>query len=146
MPTYLPPLLICLGSFVLGLFSFRLFLFRLVISRAEQDVLAERVRQITVEGYLDDAHRSGELEHAAACYALQAAGRGSWGEAEYQATPPVDDGSDESLWPWPLRYWKPKNPRRDLVRAAALLVAAIEKIDRAEGKRLQPLPGVYPLA
>lgn len=30
--------------------------------------------------------------------------------------------------------WQPKNPRRDLVRAAALIIAEIERIDRAEAK------------
>ncbi|AKQ30008.1 TPA: hypothetical protein JI225_05075 [Acinetobacter baumannii] len=32
----------------------------------------------------------------------------------------------ESLW----SYWKPKSPRQDLVRAAALLIAEIERLDR----------------
>ena len=36
-----------------------------------------------------------------------------------------------SYWPWEPRWWKPKNPRRDLVRAAALLIAEIERLDRA---------------
>lgn len=35
-------------------------------------------------------------------------------------------------WPrsWSRAWWKPKNPRRDLVRAAALLIAEIERLDR----------------
>lgn len=33
-------------------------------------------------------------------------------------------------WPFPPRSWKPKDRRRDLVRAAALLVAEIERLDR----------------
>ena len=33
-------------------------------------------------------------------------------------------------WPWSLDWWKPKDPRRDLVRAGALIVAEIERLDR----------------
>ncbi|SUU02078.1 Uncharacterised protein [Acinetobacter baumannii] len=33
-------------------------------------------------------------------------------------------------WPWDDCYWKPKSPRQDLVRAAALLIAEIERLDR----------------
>ena len=37
-------------------------------------------------------------------------------------------------WPasWSTDWWKPKTPRRDLVRAAALLIAEIERIDRKD--------------
>lgn len=34
-------------------------------------------------------------------------------------------------WPWGSSWWKPKDPRRDLVRAGALILAEIERIDRA---------------
>ena len=40
------------------------------------------------------------------------------------------------LWPWAASWWKPKNRRRDLVRAAALIVAEIERIDRATVARM----------
>lgn len=39
------------------------------------------------------------------------------------------------LWPWDIAWWKPKTPREDLVRAGALILAAIEKIDRAEARQ-----------
>lgn len=37
------------------------------------------------------------------------------------------------MWPraWDLERWKPKDRRRDLIRAAALIVAEIERLDRA---------------
>lgn len=38
------------------------------------------------------------------------------------------------LWPWDREWWKPKDRRRNLVRAAALLIAEIERLDRAEDK------------
>jgi hypothetical protein len=34
-------------------------------------------------------------------------------------------------WPWLSKWWKPKDRRRDLVRAAALVIAEIERLDRA---------------
>jgi len=36
-------------------------------------------------------------------------------------------------WPWAEKWWKPKNERRDLVKAAALILAEIERLDRAAG-------------
>lgn len=33
-------------------------------------------------------------------------------------------------WKWNSEHWKPKTPRRDLVRAVALLIREIERIDR----------------
>jgi len=81
---------------------------------AALDVLEERARQVSVEGWDpdhdDEVHDDGELARAAACYALGEAG---------------------DLWPWDIRWWKPKDRRRDLVRAGALIVAEIECLDRA---------------
>lgn len=34
-------------------------------------------------------------------------------------------------WCWDRSWWKPTTPRRDLVKAAALILAEIERIDRA---------------
>lgn len=93
------------------------------MSIATNDVLAERQRQIEAEGWTDDhddAHGIGELSAAGMCYAGHACLtlRGKGGD-----TVP-------SPWPWADEWWKPKNPRRDLVRAAALLIAEIERLDR----------------
>jgi hypothetical protein len=89
------------------------------------EIAAERRRQIDVEGWTpehDDLHSAGDLACAAGCYALHAgqskAGRAAEGYA------PAD-------WPWDPEWWKPKDPRRDLIRAAALIVAGIERLDRA---------------
>lgn len=86
------------------------------------EIAAERARQIADEGWTlehDDKHASGELAGAAACYALN-------GIAHWAARQAV-----EMFWPWNREWWKPKDRRRDLVRAAALIVAEIERIDRA---------------
>ena len=95
------------------------------MTAAEVDVLAERRRQIEVEGWTpehDDSHDCCELATAAACYAVCADDR-HLAKLNY-------DGA--RLWPgrW---LFKPKSYRANLVRAAALLLAEIERLDRANG-------------
>ena len=99
-------------------------------SQAVLDVAAERRRQIEAEGWSpshDDEHEGCELAMAAACYAGNAGGY-SW----------MDGWPGENLWPWSRDHWKPSTARRDLVKAAALILAEIERLDRAaerqEGK------------
>lgn len=96
--------------------------------RSQQPVLAEiaeeRRGQIQREGRLpadDDAYGKGELALAAGCYALSASGA-------HGGMPCLV----RFIWPWAMSWWKPKGARRDLVRAAALIVAEIERLDRAE--------------
>ncbi len=91
-------------------------------SNAIQDVIAERLRQMHQEGWSeqhDDTHTNGELADAAACYAHPV----PYGVAPQHSGPPP-------LWPWHRKWWKPKDRRRNLVRAAALIVAEIERLDR----------------
>lgn len=98
---------------------------------AVKDVIAERERQKTVEGWTenhDDTHYDDSLAQAAACYAMPDGARhfvqrGNNRGAYYVPT----------LWPisWAGGWWKPKGRRRDLVRAAALILAEIERLDRA---------------
>lgn len=93
------------------------------LTEAAADVLAERQRQISAEGWTpkhDDAHPRGELSQAAACYATWA--------FEAQAHMPNWVPTD---WPWDDDWWKVGEPRRMLVKAAALLLAEIERLDRA---------------
>ncbi len=89
-----------------------------------RDVHDERARQISQEGWTpkhDDGHRDGQLAGAAACYVLTSVP--TWnGKDSYNST----------LWPWDRSWWKPTTPRRDLVKAAALILAEIERLDRAE--------------
>jgi len=37
----------------------------------------------------------------------------------------------DALWPWSPMWWRPTTQRRDLVKAGALIMAEIERIDRA---------------
>jgi hypothetical protein len=85
-----------------------------------QAVIAERFRQIEFEGWdatHDDEHPIGQIARAGAAYAL-------WNGGFARGT--VRD----HIWPWSLDWWKPQNFRRDLVRAAALIVAEGEKHER----------------
>jgi hypothetical protein len=51
-----------------------------------------------------------------------------------------NDCRDETpaLWPWATAWWKPRDRRRNLVRAAALVLADIERIDRAAIAKGEP--------
>ncbi len=91
------------------------------LTAAARDVLAERQRQIEVEGWTpehDDEHTHASMAQAAACYALFAAG--------YSSETVLAD------WPWDPQWWKPSDdPRRNLEKAGALTLAEIERLDRA---------------
>ena len=94
---------------------------------AAADVLAERKRQVSAEGWTpghDDEYEHGELADAAGCYALSSELFDCAGE------PPRP-------WPWPDEWWKPTNRRRDLVKAGALILAEIERLDRAAGIKVE---------
>ncbi|MBS7545672.1 hypothetical protein KHC19_21470 [Ancylobacter oerskovii] len=97
------------------------------------DVMNERDRQWNEEGWTpehDDQHADGELALAAGSY-CEGAARPTLLRRVAGAAFTVP-----RLWPrgWSLDWWKPKDPRRDLVRAAALIIAEIERIDRAAAR------------
>lgn len=103
------------------------------LTKAAVDVLAERQRQIKSEGFTpehDDLHAEGQLARAAAAYAVAAdtaayeadKSRPAWNESYIAGV--------ARMWPWNWALWKPTNKRRDLVKAAALLLAEIERVDR----------------
>lgn len=102
---------------------------------AVEDVLSERKRQVEREGWTpehDDAYTEYELAWAAITYAMAAcadsAERAVMDQfGDHSATP----GRINENWPWDWKWWKPKDRRRDLVRAAALIIAEIERLDRA---------------
>lgn len=113
-------------------------------SQAVDDVIAERRRQIEVEKWTpdhdDEWNMRRELASAAACYALAAS------MSEYGRHLNHEDGNRgllrkwtpvegstllARLWPWDWRWWKPTTRRADLVKAAALAIAEIERLDRA---------------
>lgn len=94
---------------------------------AFDEIAAERKRQIEAEGWTDihdDQHTFGELANAAACYAMTNSSRA------LIVSPYTMDSVLHRVWPFSREWWKPKARRRDLIRAAALIVAEIERLDR----------------
>lgn len=83
----------------------------------------ERRRQVVEEAFTAQHDRTvngdGQLAQAAGCYALSA------GYARRDAI--------ERLWPWDADWYKPSDPRRNLIKAGALILAELERLDRVEG-------------
>jgi hypothetical protein len=97
---------------------------RVPLSPSMQAIIAERQRQMSVEGFdaaHDDSHLRGELAAAGAMYALTPARRQS---AEVDRCVHGHPGPD---WPWSREWWKPQDDRRDLVRAGALILAELDR-------------------
>lgn len=81
------------------------------------EILTERVRQITKHGYSeahDDEHIDGSIADAAAHYA--------------------STRDDTGLWPWDVEYDKKstKTRREQLITSISMLVAEVERLDRLE--------------
>lgn len=96
---------------------------------AAADVLAERKRQVTTEGWTpehDDQHVNFEMAIAGGLYAISAV------DSHHKLR-----NSAPSAWPWDRKWWKPDGPRRDLVKAGALILAEIERLDRAAGIKVE---------
>ena len=104
------------------------------MTRAVIDILAERTRQIFVEGWTenhDDAYMTGDLALAAASYAYAATLSDDRRKIISGIYSFRNDFFIRDLWPWAAAQWKPKTPRADLVRAGALILAEIERLDRS---------------
>ncbi|HGM5695299.1 TPA: hypothetical protein ACKPZN_001704 [Pseudomonas aeruginosa] len=102
------------------------------IPQAWLDVQAERRRQVEAEGWTpehDDAHSHGEMARAAACYALAGSSAPNDGTAALLVS---------LAWPWDEQWWKPSTARRDMVKACALALAEIERLDRAAASQGGP--------
>ncbi|MCY1358119.1 hypothetical protein D9M69_446430 [compost metagenome] len=85
-------------------------------------MLAERRRQVEAEGWTtehDDDHGDGQMAQAAAAYALRTRWTGNIAESD-----------SPSFWPWSEEWWKPTSKRRMLIKAGALILAEIERLDR----------------
>lgn len=87
------------------------------VPQAWLDVQAERRRQITAEGWTpdhDDLYCAAELPRAAAAYILSGA-----------------NDKAPAIWPFSAKWWKPRDARANYMRAGALILAEIERLDRA---------------
>jgi len=104
---------------------------------ALHDVIAERRRQVSEEGWdaaHDDEHAKGELGRAALNYLAAACIATLLGGKSYEGTPPLHRWGGALGWPWHWSWWKPGIVRRMLVKAAALILAEIERLDRAAAR------------
>ena len=75
----------------------------------------ERIRQIDQEGYStshDKEHHVNEFVLAALAYL----------DCNFKGTKPLD------YWPWEENAFKPKDYKNNLVRAGALIAAAIDRL------------------
>jgi len=97
-------------------------------SPAVSAILYERIRQITVEGFNADhdaKHREGELAKVAGYYALACA----WPHER-----DIGRGTVPSYFPWDRSWWKPKSKMRNLERAAALIIAELDRMMAGNSK------------
>lgn len=98
------------------------------LNEAARDVLAERRRQQEIEGWTtehDDEHVSGEISALAAFYAMPPAAR-DWDASSTG----YGETLGEAMLPPEWRA-KPGERREELKKAGALILAEIERIDRA---------------
>jgi len=98
-------------------------------SNGAERIAVERARQVSDEGYSPegDAGKVFELTEAAICYAGHGAALEEYG---------VDLVEEElpTKWPWAPEFWKPTTGLRDLVKAGALIAAAIDSLLADEGE------------
>ncbi|WP_061780775.1 hypothetical protein [Sphingomonas sanguinis] len=105
---------------------------KILLADALRDIIAERIEQIDKHGYTPESDERyetpDELIGAATCYADTAHDQvdGSLG---------YDPHECPAEWPWSPTHWHCRDARRNLVKAAALIWAAIDNIDRAEQQK-----------
>lgn len=90
-----------------------------LITKGADLIREERRRQIEQEGY-DARHDHDELLNRLVAGAIA------------YAIVDIDRREAEAWWPWDFGSWKPKDRKRNLVRAGALIAAAIDKMQDEE--------------
>jgi hypothetical protein len=93
-------------------------------------IAEERRRQVedlALSTEEDDGATQGQLARMASGYAFGSTVYADLGQG-------LKPGSAPDFWPHGRAYYNPEDPRSDLIRAAALIVAEIERLDRAEEK------------
>lgn len=126
-------------------------------TQALKDVIAERDRQqrpeapegakpkLYGEAYTprwdDDMNDDGELARAAAVYAYGATYSDYSRKSMLQQAHAGRTTRIFEMWPpsWDFDHYKPTTPRRDLVKAGALILAEIERLDRADAKQAKAI-------
>lgn len=95
---------------------------------AIQRIEAERVRQVTEEGFTADEddlnNEPGDLATAAVAYTQHA--------IQLMGGPEMDNPPWD--WPWDTEFWKPTDEVRDLEKAGALIAAELDRVLREKGE------------
>lgn len=97
-------------------------------SEGLRDVLAKRLSQVERHGFdlaHDREHDAGELALGAASYLNTAI------DQLHGTEHPADEPAD--TWPWEASAWKPGTARANLVKALALGLATVDRIDAETG-------------
>ena len=101
-------------------------------------VRLERIEHKEVHGWInrhDDNYRKSELINAAICYARAAIALAR-GDA-FQFVEKLDESGPDT-WPFPKGSWKPReDDEKNLVKAASLIVAEIDRRHRLKQKLLE---------
>ena len=95
-----------------------------LIGDAFRAIVAERMEQVQKHGFTierDQNYEPSALAHAGIAYAGRAAEQ-LRGNDFWHGAPPS--------WPWDAAHWRPGDARANLVKAAALLWAEIDRLDR----------------
>ena len=105
------------------------------MKKAIEMIADERERQKKVEGWSeehDDQHIDNELANAAATYAMDNNCRKALTEMCAEPLLPAPP-----TWPFDDKWWKPSKDNRikELVKAGALIVAEIERLQRLEERK-----------
>ena len=104
---------------------------RIPMSPGTAAVIAERNRQQTVECWSaehDAGHERGVLAKAGAIYAL-------WANIDHSSRVSGPPRVPPAGLLWEREWWKPADFRRNLIKAAALILAEIDKFDRERKRR-----------
>lgn len=100
-------------------------------------IAEERKRQIEIEGYTDDhdlKHNPREFVHAAETYLMSSdltLHSKEFGPSDnwHQTNEPFYRNEIERSWPWEQESFKPTSDIRDLIKAGALIAAAIDRLN-----------------
>lgn len=101
------------------------------VSQGAIDILEERQRQIEVEGYSeehDDEHTNFALCRAGAAYSIAASGVWRGSGITSIMSKPIYFPKEWDFKPDPV------DQRKNLVKAAALILAEVERLDRKRDK------------
>jgi hypothetical protein len=116
--------------------------FTLLASGGPAAVLLERLRQANELGFdtaHDAQHVRGELAWAAAALVMSACRELSMRAiADPAAEAAAFQAMLQQLWPWPMQPLVGKGARADLVRAGALILAEISRLDALEAATRPP--------